>query len=460
MDAAVARGDALPFDGAAALEIGLCAGALGLFAFLIGAVASRLHAGAPIGVAALALGAALLRAAPAPAEAVPAGQGPDVLLVTIEGVPLGSPLPGPPPMPRLDALAAQSARWPRAFSPAAGVEAALASILLGDPLAVSGEAPTGFALVDALRLRGWATSAFLTRSDLGGGPLRLGVVQWVEPAAWGPGVDASALGRALAPIRARSERSPGETVRAALDAWSRPSGRPRLIWVHLGTAGPPFSPPPPWDTAWYEGDRYDPGNTSMAAARAAGEVPAEHAEITDLRWFQAAHQGELAAVDAALGALLDAAPAGAVVAVAGLGGLPFGREGRWLRTEGALAPPASATPLWLRIPGGPVATVRAPVSLLELGPTLAALAAGAAPPGARLLPRAVDGAGLRAGAHTRGPDGVALHDAFETWLLPAGADPGPDPGPPAPPPPAGARRWTGEGWGPPEGAPAPTPDAG
>lgn len=149
-------------------------------------------------------------------------------------------------------------------------------------------------------------------------------------------------------VSLEAERPGREVVDRAL-AWlrkegERQDGRPFFLWVHLYDAHAPYSPPPAW-AARHPGRPYD---------------------------------GEISEVDEQIGRLLaeldQRGLAGrTVVAVAGDHGESLGEHGEL--THGLLLyEPTLHVPLIVRAPGrlSPRA-VRAPVSLVDLAPTLAGL---------------------------------------------------------------------------------------
>jgi arylsulfatase A-like enzyme/Flp pilus assembly protein TadD len=149
-------------------------------------------------------------------------------------------------------------------------------------------------------------------------------------------------------VSLESERPGREVVDRALawlkDGEDRKDGRPFFLWVHLYDAHAPYTPPPAW-AARHPGRPYD---------------------------------GEISEVDEQVGRLLAALDqrgvAGrTVVAVAADHGESLGEHGEL--THGLLLyEPTLHVPLILRAPGRLAPrVVRAPVSLVDLAPTLAGL---------------------------------------------------------------------------------------
>jgi len=150
---------------------------------------------------------------------------------------------------------------------------------------------------------------------------------------------------------ATKERRGSEVVARALGWLEHVGPGPVFLWVHLYDAHDPYDPPPPFK------------------ARFAG----------------APYDGEVAAVDAAAGRLLEGLRArgrleSAVVAIAADHGESLGEHGE--DTHGVFLYDATIhVPLLLRLPGGREAGRRVParVGLVDLAPTLVA-AAGLVPP--------------------------------------------------------------------------------
>ena len=169
--------------------------------------------------------------------------------------------------------------------------------------------------------------------------------------------------------------------------WSSPqsagrrSTRPTARRPAAARSRPPWTPPPPWDTAFYEGDargagpegRIDPSTTPPAVL--------DYLDgIQDPAWLRATRMGSLAAADAQLGRLLEGLQAlglldRAVVAVTGSRGERMG-PGAWTAAGPVLDPQSVCVPLVIRAPGRlpQGARIAAPVELTDLPATLAELA--------------------------------------------------------------------------------------
>lgn len=430
--------------GAVGLALGLASGAL------VAAAGARLRRGPTrprllFGLALIALLA--VRSSPPRAEGLaPAGErvdGPDAVLITVDGLRGELPLDAEPrPMPVLEQLMEEGIAYRRAFTPDASWRGGLATILGGQ--VPWSEQPEGLPLAPTLHALGWRTGAFPTRRGKGAGP-SWGFAERREPGLLLPGAEHTLLGGMLGHPAAPGTSSPRparDGVEAVL-GWLDETDGAALAWLHVEEPRAPFVPPPPWDEAWYQGDRYDSENTQLDAARASGELPVAHRDIRDPDYLRAAWTGELATVDAALGEVVEwarAQPRPPLVVVVGTAGMPLGAEGRWVDPAGLTAPPASQVTLVVWWPGivPAGAELGAPVSLVDVGPTICALLVAesgqdqSCPPAGRLLPRAVDGAGLRAAVSTQGADGVgARHTPRDSERITASGE---------------RQRWTGEEW--------------
>jgi hypothetical protein len=251
---------------------------------------------------------------------------PDVLIVTIDGLRLDD-------AASLGALAGRTGavRFAEAVAPGGGWVAGNASVLTGlhplrhratrDGLRIRLGAPT---LAERLGDAGWRTAAFVSSvavaADTG---LAAGFDVYDDGLGGPPGLGRAGLAGWLFADRLPLRRSGPETIEAAL-RW-RPEHGPWLVWVHLADGLPG------------DADRGD----------------------------------QLRAMDAALTRLL-AAFDGAVVIVAGSGGLNRGEHGRGPLSDEPWEARARV-PLWLWAPGVPAAEVVHPVRLLDVAPTVLGL---------------------------------------------------------------------------------------
>ena len=94
-------------------------------------------------------------------------------------------------------------------------------------------------------------------------------------------------------------------------AQARP-GKPFLLWLHYVNPHAPYEPPAPWDTAFLDADA-SRGKVLAPVDGFHGGVPRQWAKPgRTLGWYVAQYDGEIAAVDAEVGKLLDALDASAV----------------------------------------------------------------------------------------------------------------------------------------------------
>jgi len=402
-------------QGAAAISLFALAGSV---AALARSVRARILATAAL-VGAAAVPVTL--AAPADSAFAPES-GRDTLLVTIEGL-RSDDLSVPPDT--LAALIARGARFSRVVPPSPERAIALRGLHLGAAAWTPGglhpdePVPPAATLAEAFAGAGWATAAFVGTPDAGEG---LGF-QRIDDDAWVPGFASSTLGRLVArlggpgPTRRRADR----VVDRGLSWLSQPppDPRPRFVWVHLADGAFPWSPPPPWDTAFYAGDPGDPAHADGAVAPLPADVALAYPHVTDLDWVRATRRGALASADAELGRLVAGLGDGWVVAVVGVAGTPPLARGGPPAGAPLLAPETLRLPLVLSAPGllPSGASVADPVELTDLSSTLLEL--GGAPvdgsTGASLVPLAF---GRRAPPFARagGPGGaVRIVSADRTW---------------------------------------------
>lgn len=219
----------------------------------------------------------------------------------------------------------------------------------------------GVTMATSLSRAGWAVEGILGDNTLADP----GLTERRDDAGWLPQWPHTGAAGLLGagPHRARARR----VVATALKRLAHPTPRPRVIWVHLADSAFPWEPPPPWDTAFYAGDPWDPGR----AAPLPPAVTAQWPDVVDPAWVTAQRAGALASVDDALRDLAEAVPTDgswAVVAVGLAGARP------WPAEDGPLDAVTGAAVLWA--PGllPPGATVDAPVELTDIAGTLAELA--------------------------------------------------------------------------------------
>jgi arylsulfatase A-like enzyme len=178
------------------------------------------------------------------------------------------------------------------------------------------------------------------------------------------------------------ERRGGDTVDLALQ-WMDTQDQGWFAWVHLFDAHGPYTPPPPFDTRYYEGDPRDPANTSMQQATdIAAYLKPSLEGITDLRYVLASYAGEVSYADSQLGRLLAAIDTqNTIVVVIGDHGESLGEHGVWFNHGDDVYESSVHVPFALRWPGHipPGTRIATPFEGTDLAPTVLSLI-GLVPP--------------------------------------------------------------------------------
>jgi len=250
-----------------------------------------------------------------------------------------------PTSPHIDALAADGVRFDDALSPAPWTLPATRSLLTGR----QPEAPGG-SLQQAFSEAGWLTLAVVANPWLGA-PHGLADGWGSHTLSGGAAADAQ-VDRAIALL---------ET----------PTGRDRLLLVHLQDPHLPYREPEPYRSLW-AGPAPD-GLDGAFTGRALRALPPLAEGDPRRRFVSDRYDQNVAWTDAQVGRLLRAVPADATVVLAADHGEELW-EHRGVEHGHALHPELTRVPLVLRGPGlAPGAVVTAPVSLLDVAPTLAAM---------------------------------------------------------------------------------------
>jgi arylsulfatase len=288
--------------------------------------------------------------------------------------------------PRLDALAESGVVFASAYAPASLTLPSVAAMLTGrypEELGIrSNESavPTGIESVASdLSGKGWRTHAVvgnfvLRRSS--------GVAQGFEH------FDDS-LPRREPGVRAMPERTAEETTRAAVALLADcVEGAACFLWVHYQDPHGPYAPPAPWRERGRAAEAELPdselelplgrdhwGRSSIPAYQALGDR-------LDVGFYRAGYRGEIAYMDQQIGVLLDALSDlgladAAVVAFAADHGESLGEGEVWFSHGTGLGDEQVRVPLMIRAPGLLPSRREQPVSLVDLRPTLVALATGA-----------------------------------------------------------------------------------
>lgn len=333
-----------------------------------------------LGAGVLGLGLVGLGLAAPRAEAVAAGSGPDVVLITLDTLRadhLGV-SGGPVPTPNLDALAQSGARFTQAVSTAPLTLPAHASMLTGQSPDQHGARQNGTRLehttvVPRLREAGWATAAFLASQVLGrDSGLSHGFEVYAD--RWGRLGRLSVLpGGERLLGRGAGERR-GDAVLAQALAWFGGTEGPRFLWVHLYDVHGPYRPPVAWMPP--REAMQDAVAVSRALARPSGSAR-EWMEDMDRRQAQGQrllYGAEVRWVDHLVGELLRGLPDDAVVLAVGDHGESLGEHGLYFNHGPNLHEPSTHVPLLLRWPGrvAPGTVNDALVSVQDVAGTLLA----------------------------------------------------------------------------------------
>jgi arylsulfatase A-like enzyme len=296
----------------------------------------------PLAIAAASIGAE----AAVPATPGAGGAGPDVILVTLDTFRadrLGA-IGGGSLTPALDALAAQGVVYTQAFAAVPLTAPSHASLLTGEePLAHglvrNGGAVLAHTVVPAIAARGYATGAFVSSTVLDRTTgLEAGFCHYDDRFGL-----LERLGSG-----ASTQRRGALTVDRAVD-WLERQDRPAFLWVHVYDPHLPYDPPA----------EFRPSDAELAAARAddaderrqIGDGRVAGAERAHVREGILLYDGEIRAADAAIGRLLAAVPADAVVIAVADHGESLDDNG-YLFDHGALLhDPAIHVPLIVRWPG-------------------------------------------------------------------------------------------------------------
>jgi arylsulfatase A-like enzyme len=204
--------------------------------------------------------------------------------------------------------------------------------------------------------------------------------------------------KALASEMARTRAITTEAVSFLKD---RRAPAPFLLWLHYVNPHAPYTPPPPHDTAFVD--------ASTPSSRRLPVVPGFHGGIPRqwavagqdrLGYYISQYDGEIAAVDQEVGAVLDALAGSAlqgktVVVLTSDHGESLGEHDYYFDHGEDVFEPSMAIPLIVSVPGAPPGVrSRALASTLDLVPTVLDLLKVSYPP---------DLAGVSLLAETRGP---------------------------------------------------------
>jgi arylsulfatase len=293
---------------------------------------------------------------------------------------------GAPPeqTPRLDALFAESQVFRLAYAPSGHTLPSLSALMTGrhpeelgmlENASMMGSEFTTLASV--LRLHGWRTAAVVSNFVLRRGT---GVEHGFEL------YDDHLPDRE--PNRDVPERRAADTTEAALAALDRlaePPGWGAFLWVHYQDPHGPYLPPAGRRERFLEAERDAAGGRRQLAldpwSLGLGSLPLyQYVEGRyDVAFYRAGYRGEIAYLDAEVGRLLDGVAARgrlaeAIVVFTADHGEGLGERDYWFAHGEYLTDPLVRVPLALRVPGRAPELRSDPASLLDLLPTLLALA--------------------------------------------------------------------------------------
>lgn len=173
------------------------------------------------------------------------------------------------------------------------------------------------------------------------------------------------------PLDAADMKRPGAEVTEAAVAWITQQTGPYFAFVHYFDAHFPYTPAPPWDTA------YDPDYTGSLTGsdadlrpyRDGGETPSG----ADLEHILALYDGELSELDTLLAPVLEAAGPDAVIVITADHGESF-EHGYYFNHRAGLWDSVVRVPWLIRGPTVPAQVITRQVGLIDVTPTVLALA--------------------------------------------------------------------------------------
>jgi arylsulfatase A-like enzyme len=356
------------------------------------------------------------KAAPS-ARPAAAGNRLNVLLITIDTLRadhLGVYGYRRPTTPRMDALARRGLVFDQAYTYWPKTRGSFVGLLTGRLAAQSGYGKTHPLLLDfnptlasVLKEAGYETVAIVDNPNVASS---LGYARGFDRyrETWEEGALATEMDR----TRAITE----DGVRALGQARS---DRPLFLWLHYVNPHAPYEPPAPWDTAFLDAEALR-GPSLPAVNGFHGGVPRPWAKPgRSLGWYVAQYDGEIAAVDAEVGKLIEALDASVVrdrtlVVLTSDHGESLGEHGYYFDHGENLFDPSMRVPLVVAGPGvGEGRRTDVLATTLDLVPTVLDALKISYPPdlaGESLLP-AVRGEGR--------PDRPRLHGQNDRNLLAA-----------------------------------------
>jgi arylsulfatase len=294
--------------------------------------------------------------------------------------------------PQLDRLAAESVLFEAAYAPASFTLPSLSSLMTSRyPEEVGVTSNSTILARDVPSLASWyAGRGFATGGVVSNFVLR-------KESGFDRGFeryDATFPGREA--VRAVPERVAPDSTAAALRSLDelRRDRKPVFLWVHYQDPHGPYAPPQPLRARYLAHEQAAPDARRelpvSASVSGTGAIPKyQYLEgHRDPAFYRAGYAGEVATVDEAIGALLDGVRQRglmehATVVFASDHGEGLGEDDYWFAHGERLTDPLVRVPLIVRVPGRPASRRSEVVSLLDVFPTLAALAGGTPPADAR-----------------------------------------------------------------------------
>jgi arylsulfatase A-like enzyme len=318
--------------------------------------------------------------------AVPATARPPIVLIVVDTVRadhVGVYGAAHPTTPNIDRFAARAVRFDNAQAPSSWTVPSMASLFTGvypwrhgvntaestGPTGVKGQPVLSerfVTLATALRQAGYATFGVTANGHL---DPKFGLARGFETYRFFSFVKHEPVDRAFA--------ATAPELRRALRR-----GQPYFLYLHYFDPHHPYLPVRPWIDQWRPD--VDPERIKTLTQTEFNRLVLENYFLQHrdaMRLLADLYDSEIAAADASVGAALRALPGAdrALIVITADHGESFGDHRNMLH-GGDLFAETLRVPLLIRWPGATTATVvPAPVSLVDLYPTLAA-AAGAAPP--------------------------------------------------------------------------------
>jgi len=305
----------------------------------------------------------------------PGGNGRSVLLLTIDTLRadhLGAYGYSRPTSPNIDALARSGTLFERAYTYWPKTRGSFVAMLTGRRASASGYGKTHPQLLDlnptlasALQGVGFATSASVDNPNVAAAlGYAKGFASYRE--TW---TEAD-----LKTEMDKTEAITGDAVRFL--AAARPE-KPFLLWLHYVNPHAPYSPPAPYDTAFLDG-RAKGGKSLPVVASFRGGIPRQWAVAGEdrLGYYVAQYDGEIAAVDAHVGKVMEALASSAVrdstvVLLTSDHGESLGEHDYYFDHGEDVFDPSLRVPLIVRAPGAPAGRRSDTLaSTLDVVPTL------------------------------------------------------------------------------------------